>query len=1277
MTGLRREDKVGDIERSPEEESLFSVLKRIDYRLTHILISAFREYFSPHNWKILLFMVLSVIPAAVCHAFYISSRVLSVDSREILISRVVYTQEGLGYDFIVLPLSILVTLNIGLILMKCIGYVMKNKDLIIDFEIFFMTITRKVLDFRKLVYIITVFLIILISYFYRPLPVSSYESLLLLLFIFLVIFLDFVGKPFNRIIILPYLLLLNILFFMLSYQSFLPGEIFNSGISYFHFFLARIGVSSLYIIPYNFFFFFPLIIGLYFSDFRYLEKYLSSFFDAVSHEHMIAVLVGLLLYTMFSFTSFFVVVSQLPPSFVPHSLPIGIFGRIVTALREIFNGINIEDLGAFQTLTLTQLWIGSFISWFGPFFVGLMKIETEYGVHFNQKLEEIIQKIRNHVVIIGFEGLGKEICTDLFERGAISFEYDTIEILTPDLNVERICYKILIVDANSKLFGRVHTSSILQNIGIATSRIEVAGKKKDILLPVIIGDINSETTRKNSQIGRSKLLIFTLSGYEPSLTLLRLVDSGDLNSIISVEGSAQKDFFSPKMTGHNTFFVYPALQEGIALGRVTSLCYFRLKEELPEEESKRSEIVIVGEGKQIHYLMETFWMEMERAGVAKPWTKRIGDQKTCNPPISVLTDSKEIERRSRSKRGEYENMRELREIIKRSSRKEEDDAYLSVDVILETPDRLKTIERIIEDKEPQIIVVTSNTLQKVSKIFHEWVVGVERHVSSKNRDYKPVIIVGVLGDEYEEIQDTLLYYTKMDPESGDKFPIQYLDAAVRAYDDSKEQIGGLAQSFTRKDGSLVHNKKKIGKIKDPLALYCCMEDVPGSLGNLLGRLAGVQFEPVNLSNIEDLVSLHFCRFQMCSGVENYSFLANAELNKGSEINGEGRLLSCVYQSESEHPEKARESLTSLLDIKTIDSDLSQLRDVCDRCNRRITCSIASYLRKMENLIKNKEYYKYLEVIKKLPGVVERELNRFFVNQNVQRIDVEREQDNQNLPKAAILVCCRHSQVTGSLSTAVNNLLFRQIEKISDENLVADITYLRSFECYNPVLTNIELYGNWVDTCKGERELLKKKGSIDSVFISAATKKDAWFNYAKKLCEVLNEMYQNEEYDENEIYGLWADAERNNIAVIRNGFIKKDDKPCLTCEKQGCILHNKVRLLKETEPDNVDEYLSKFDPSMQEMANKLRRIILGTVSGMEEVATWGGILYRKNEYVCAVVIHKSHVGLHFWRGRELKDPKHLLEGTGEDKRHIKIGTCADIKVDLIRELIEQAVALSKS
>ncbi len=1146
MLSLSREEGKGNEAKSRKEEKPFSAVVR--------------EYFSLNNRNIFLFMILSVIPAAICQAIYMSLGILDIKGKiDTLFFDFYYTPTiNTGYDFIIQPITVIATLNLGLLAIRIIGWGLANEEGEVE----------KGSDIDK--YVIPLFIIIFVSLFLYKVPFLKWTFPLAFLFLYLI------TRTCSKIVIFLTLVFFNVAFLARYYELFEFAVILNGEISNIFTFMAKIGFSWLYILPYNFLFFFPFIITIYFWDFKHPEKYISSFFDVVFHENMVAVFVGLFLNVMFSAVPIFVVLSQ-PELPILRPLPFLDPSGIIIWFHEILGKEITSGLSTLEVLTIMHLWVGSFILWFTPFFVSLAQLETKFEANFDRKLRDIIQRMKDHIVMVGFGNLGKKVCSDLIKRGVISLKSDTIEIFTPDLDVKKICKKLLVIDINDQLFDRVHTDPILQNVGVARSTMRIEGEKKDILIPAIIGDINSETTKESSQLRNSKFFISAPSDYRATFTLSKFANAEDLDSIISVEDSAQRDYFSPKMTAHDTFFIYPAFQEGISLGRVASLCYLRLREELEAKKPLENiEIVIAGEGKQIHYLMETFWMETERAGTFSDSQ----NQGMYKLPISILTNSEEITKRSISKKSDkYDKIMKLQEIIKRSACKDQNDAYLSVDVIVDYSDRLKTIEKIIEDKEPQIIVITSDTIQKVSKIFHEWFLGAERYISAGKKNYKPTMIVGVLGDEYEEIQDILLYYTQMEPPSKIKFPIQYIDAAVRAYDDSKEQIGGLAQSFTRK-GNLEYRNKKIreiiGEIKEPLALYCCIDDLPGSLGSLLGKLAGVEFTDVKSVATREAISLHYCRFQSCSGVENYSFLANAELHEKKSINEKENLFFCLFQSESEEPERrelTRKSIKHLLNIKDIteelqrDPDLLRLYDICSCCSRRITCFVASYLRKVKNLINNEDYYKNLETLEKIPeGTVDRELKRFFMNSQFQKLDIGIKSD---LPKAAILVCCRHSKITGSVSTAVNNLSFRKVDKIHGEK-IADITYLRSYECYDPALTNIEFYGNLVEDVQNDhRERLKKEGVIDGVFINAVTKKNQWYNYAKSLCEVLNKIYEDnyelwvDKWVTNQINDDGTENTPDNVAVIRKGFVKGNSSEVdVNCKKQDCIIHNKIKLLKK-------------------------------------------------------------------------------------------------------------------
>lgn len=51
--------------------------------------------------------------------------------------------------------------------------------------------------------------------------------------------------------------------------------------------------------------------------------------------------------------------------------------------------------------------------------------------------------------------------------------------------------------------------------------------------------------------------------------------------------------------------------------------------------------------------------------------------------------------------------------------------------------------------------------------------------------------------------------------------------------------------------------------------------------------------------------------------------------------------------------------------------------------------------------------------------------------------------------------------------------------------------------------------------------------------------------------------------------------------------------------------------------------------------------------------------------------KAHVNVGFFRGAELSDPKHLLQGTGKLMRHVKLVPDKDIDTAALRKLIATA------
>lgn len=96
--------------------------------------------------------------------------------------------------------------------------------------------------------------------------------------------------------------------------------------------------------------------------------------------------------------------------------------------------------------------------------------------------------------------------------------------------------------------------------------------------------------------------------------------------------------------------------------------------------------------------------------------------------------------------------------------------------------------------------------------------------------------------------------------------------------------------------------------------------------------------------------------------------------------------------------------------------------------------------------------------------------------------------------------------------------------------------------------------------------------------------------------------------------------------------------------------------------------------MERVAAAAREIVRAVGPALRVERRWGHPWYVGNDLVVLVGAFGRHVGLEFWRGTSLKDPTHLLEGTGKNLRHVKLRSVADATRPALVALLREAVAL---
>jgi hypothetical protein len=114
------------------------------------------------------------------------------------------------------------------------------------------------------------------------------------------------------------------------------------------------------------------------------------------------------------------------------------------------------------------------------------------------------------------------------------------------------------------------------------------------------------------------------------------------------------------------------------------------------------------------------------------------------------------------------------------------------------------------------------------------------------------------------------------------------------------------------------------------------------------------------------------------------------------------------------------------------------------------------------------------------------------------------------------------------------------------------------------------------------------------------------------------------------------------------------------------------------------FMAKYTPAMAKEGRaalaRLRRLVPGAVQMVYD--NWNGLVVgfspteRPSDAVVSILMVPDHVSLCFIQnGPELPDPQHLLKGSGNVVRHIKLGSARDLDKPAIRALVKTAVALS--
>jgi hypothetical protein len=80
----------------------------------------------------------------------------------------------------------------------------------------------------------------------------------------------------------------------------------------------------------------------------------------------------------------------------------------------------------------------------------------------------------------------------------------------------------------------------------------------------------------------------------------------------------------------------------------------------------------------------------------------------------------------------------------------------------------------------------------------------------------------------------------------------------------------------------------------------------------------------------------------------------------------------------------------------------------------------------------------------------------------------------------------------------------------------------------------------------------------------------------------------------------------------------------------------------------------------EIVEAVRSLVKKTFKPMSEEVKYGGILFSSGVQFCGVFAYKEHVSVEFGSGAKIKDELGHLEGWGKGRRHLKLGSPAEVE-----------------
>lgn len=596
----------------------------------------------------------------------------------------------------------------------------------------------------------------------------------------------------------------------------------------------------------------------------------------------------------------------------------------------------------------------------------VVEYKETFSKAFKEKLARRIQLLDEHILAIGYGKFGNTVIKTFLENyysdDTVYSKHDTTlkklreksanqlklfyeKMLNESCEEILFCRNLLIIDKDERYFNCVHEHPVLGKIGVLVTtqepeniwgpRFSRADVGKKIYIPAIIGDILDSAVQSAAKFDKNRMVLSMVPGSEISLHIVDLISKkeGNKKGLISVSDMHTEFCLAP--SSHNTEieFLHGHQVSGWEIGDIAYANYSKRKA-LNKEKPK---ILVLGDGKQLHYILEKLWLEMDK------------DSTYLKNNCLIITEDSYINKATVSKIYKHHPWRywhhRMGHVIGDKDGIILQNEYL-IPCIEASPARPTILEEIIIGnalhqeapwnlinyenlKKPDIVIIASNKGEEAIHIFHNINTIIKRNGFKFKGIKEPTIIVETNASLEDSInqcmeryadntgsalkedscnlpqknsgdQSTEYRYTYPIPFLGDPWPVNYSENIVDSFTLADTIVRGYVESMSSDSGAVLR--------------ACIRNDHPGSLAKLYFLLAGFyvndKFKQTDDKEKEySLPSFHNTS-TLSHKSNHFCFFTNADLLKGvTNLCHNNDDIHAAFVSSSDSTDKIKKSVT--------------------------------------------------------------------------------------------------------------------------------------------------------------------------------------------------------------------------------------------------------------------------------------------------------------------------------------------------------------------------------